>query len=282
VIFFGAAGLAAERLDLPGCCATNSQRYRTGGALLDTEALRRILILSKLDPEKIETLVERLEEPRKRYLFLKSLEKAIPANEIAKICTQVSKLSNKLLNVLSTDARGGTEVNLLLDKFGLQSANIYGMMYELYSAAYEAALFMRKGIEGSITAALKEYFEIDEKQVEKEIEDDNKTQSEMKDQPQPDEREIRSRVAAAVLLRSLVASKRKHGQTAETRLFLELRELFIDLGGSRAFSSKPLYRFVEACAKSIDEKIPIPSQPSFRKLLEKATRRGAIATELIE
>jgi len=186
---------------------------------LDTEALQRILILSKLDPEKIETLAERLEEPRKGYLFLKSLEKAIPANEIAKICTEVSKLTDKLLNVLSPDARGGIEVNFLLEKFGLESANIYGMLYELYSAAYDAALFMRKGIEGSITTVLKEHFEIDEKQVEKDIEEDNETQIEIKGQPQPDEREMRSRVAAAVLLSSLVASKRKHGQTAETRLF---------------------------------------------------------------
>ena len=251
---------------------------------MDTEALQRILILSKLDPEKIETLAERLEEPRKGYLFLKSLEKAIPANEIAKICTEVSKLTDKLLNVLSPDARGGIEVNFLLEKFGLESANIYGMLYEFYSAAYDAALFMRKGIEGSITTVLKEHFEIDEKQVEKDIEEDNETQIEIKGQPQPDEREMRSRVAAAVLLSSLVASKRKHGQTAETRLFLQLRELFIDLGGSTSFSSKPLYKFVEVCSKSIDEKIRIPSQPSFRKLLEKATRRGEerIAAELIE
>jgi hypothetical protein len=244
---------------------------------LDIESLRQILITGKLNPEKIETFGESLKEVSERYLFIKSLKKAVPANEIVQKCYSVSRLADKLLNVLSLDARGGIEVNLLLEKFGIDSGEMYATLYELYTAADEAALFMRKGIQGSITGALQEHFEFDEQAIEKELEEENKVQDEITDelQPQPDECEIRRRVAAAVLLSSLVASKRKHGQTAETKLFLKLRELFIDLGGSNALSSKSLYKFVKACSMTIDEKIRIPSQVSFWDLIKKATRRGA-------
>ena len=251
---------------------------------MDIDSLRQILITGKLNPEKIETFGERLKEASKRYLFVKTLEKAIPANEIVHKCHSVSKLADKLLNVLSLDARGGIEVNLLLEKFGIDSGKMYATLFELYGAADEAALFMRKGIQGSITGALQEHFEFDEQAIEKELEEENKDQVEITDepQPQPDECEIRNRAATAVLLRSLVASKRKHGQTVETKLFLELRELFIDLGGSNALGSINLYKFVKACSMTIDEKIRIPSQPSFRDLLKKAMRRRALTGVPIE
>jgi hypothetical protein len=251
---------------------------------LDIESLRQILITGKLNPEKIETFGESLKEAGEGYLFLKSLEKAIPADEIVHKCHSVSKLADKLLNVLSLDARGGIEVNFLLEKFGIDSGKMYATVYELYAAANEAALFMRKGIQGSIIEVLQEYFEFDEQAIEKELEEENEDQVEITDepQPQPDEYEVRRRVATAVLLSSLVASKRKHGQTAETKLFLGLRELFIHRGGSNALGSENLYKFVKACSMTFDEKIRIPSQPLFRDLLRKAMQSRALTGVPIE
>jgi hypothetical protein len=247
-----------------------------GGALLDDGKLQSIICTTKLDPQTIGTFTERLQEIGELYSFLKSLARTAPANEIAKKCDSVAMLTDKLLDILSLDSPGGIEVNLLLEKFGVESQETYGELFKLNGIAHEAADFMRKAMKGTIASALAEDFEYENDKIDKredlECEDEDSQENQSDDQL--DEQEIRRRIGAAVLIGSLVASKRKHRQTPETKLFLNLRELFVDLGGSPALSSKRLYKFIEACARAIDESIRIPSQASLYDLLKKATRRG--------
>jgi hypothetical protein len=235
------------------------------GAGLDTEALQRILISGKLNSNKIEILAEGLKEPRESYLFCKRLRKARPANEIAKMCINISKISQRLLKKL-TDTDGCFEICLLLEKFEVDTGQMVEMLTSLHFAANEAGEFMRKGVRDTIVSALDAHFE---KPDEEELEE-----CDQEIEIQPDEREIKNRIATAVLLSSLVASKEKNRETAETKLFLDLRQLFIDLGGTAALNSKILYQFVKTCATTIDEAISLPSHPSFRRLLEKAIRRA--------
>jgi hypothetical protein len=230
---------------------------------LDTEALERILAIGKLDTAKIEMLFKGLEEPRKGYLLLKSFRRAPPANEIAKICISISKITARLTKILDPDSRGAGQVNLLLERFGLEMPQTIETLHRLDFAAHEAAMFMRKGIK-DIAEAFEEHFgKCDEEEIEEE------------DGHQLGEHEIKELIPVMVLVSSLLASNRKHRhrEAPETKLFVELRELFINLGGSSALSSTNAYGFVKACAKTIDEEISIPSLPSFRKLLERAIRR---------
>jgi hypothetical protein len=66
----------------------------------------------------------------------------------------------------------------------------------------------------------------------------------------------------------------RRGEAPETALFLRLRDLYMELGGSKAIGSKgPLYRFVSACVDVIGGGISVPKPESFRILVMKAIKR---------
>jgi hypothetical protein len=60
----------------------------------------------------------------------------------------------------------------------------------------------------------------------------------------------------------------------ETTLFVDLRQVFIKLGGTEAIGSGgPLYKFVAASVKTIGDQISMPDPEPFRKLMTAAEKR---------
>jgi hypothetical protein len=77
-------------------------------------------------------------------------------------------------------------------------------------------------------------------------------------------------------IRSAKSRHEKNGreENPQTRLFLRLRELYMEFGGSSEIGSGgPLYRFVSACVDVIGGDISVPSKESFRLLMVKALKR---------
>jgi hypothetical protein len=75
--------------------------------------------------------------------------------------------------------------------------------------------------------------------------------------------------------------QKKKGRKEEpkTDLFVDLRQVFIKLGGAEAIGDNgPLYRFVSASVKQIDDQIEMPKPESFRKLMEEVAKRRSLSS----
>jgi hypothetical protein len=73
--------------------------------------------------------------------------------------------------------------------------------------------------------------------------------------------------------------KKGNKEQPKTGLFVDLRQVFISLGGTEAVSGHdgPLYRFVAAAVEHIDDQIKLDPQ-SFRKLMEKTAKRRGLTS----
>jgi hypothetical protein len=95
-------------------------------------------------------------------------------------------------------------------------------------------------------------------------------------------RRLRDAAGQAATVYPLYETRRRRGEGRETGLFISLRELYKELGGSnRIGSNGPLYRFVSACVDAMGTGISVPEPESFRILMMKAQRRrqrGAVKT----
>jgi hypothetical protein len=64
--------------------------------------------------------------------------------------------------------------------------------------------------------------------------------------------------------------RKRRGDDAETTLFIDLRNIYLGLGGKPGISDDgPLYRFAKACAELIDQSIILPQAQTLRKALNR-------------
>ena len=64
--------------------------------------------------------------------------------------------------------------------------------------------------------------------------------------------------------------RRVRGDDPETKLFMDLRDIYVGLSGNTGISEDgPLHRFANACAKLIDVTITLPQAQSLRKALKR-------------
>jgi hypothetical protein len=64
--------------------------------------------------------------------------------------------------------------------------------------------------------------------------------------------------------------RKRRGDDAETTLFIDLRNIYLGLGGKPGISDDgPLYRFAQACVELIDQSIILPQAQTLRKALNR-------------
>jgi hypothetical protein len=64
--------------------------------------------------------------------------------------------------------------------------------------------------------------------------------------------------------------RKVRGDDPETKLFMDLRDIYVGLSGNTGISEDgPLHRFAHACAKLIDVTITLPQAQSLRKALKR-------------
>jgi hypothetical protein len=147
------------------------------------------------------------------------------------------------------------EIKILLNEFGVDVGEAIDTLRRLDYAAREGCLLMR----------------------DRGDDHDNGLND---DDPRDDERqsqineEIERIISLHILATSMVMGEGGNRETLKTWLFLKLRDLFMNLGGTNSIGSGgPLYRFVTACTKMIDEEISMPKPETFRINMQRALRR---------
>jgi hypothetical protein len=216
--------------------------------LLEDEALRKILAAGgiKAHPDTLAELKVGLQIAYGLYLD-ESISRGTD-KEFIKFLTDTAKKASSLANDLDITSPSGCKFNVVLSKllFDIDIEKIIALLRRLEEAA--------NGVQSCLAGA----------------------------------EDIIGGVGAYYVLRPSmmpVKAQKKRGnkEYPETRLFLNLQQLFVKLGGGRGISDNgPLYKFTVACAAQIDgismlnherRGKMLGSGERFRTLMKEAKRR---------
>ena len=227
---------------------------------METEELQRILKSGGIEPVKTFELSKGLESAYRKHRIAVILGTVSSASKIANVCKKISTLASKLTKFVDQHSdESDMVIQILLSELGIDTGEMTLVLRRLDEAASEACAFLREpttNIDGEDSLALEDLADASpEDPADTSFED-----------------AVRDAVANAVLALSLTPRRGKK-ETTKTRLFLDLRDLFVSLGGTRAIGSGgPLYRFISACVGSIEE-ISMPEPEPFQILMIQALKR---------
>lgn len=213
---------------------------------MDVEALRGILKISGLQPDKLPILSDELESLHRLYQMSEILEQVTPSKkQLAKMCDEVSVAASKLSDLLDEYAH----LRMFFKEcLGLDTDKTEELLVDLDSAA--------RGL-----------YEILSGEQEKDHPDGGHGLRTI-------ENFSLEGVVAAGLISKSMAIARGRKESPKTFIFVRLRELFMRLGGTSDIGSGgPLYRFTKACSEAIDGEIQVPDPEPFRILMMAALKR---------
>jgi integrase len=236
---------------------------RDGLIKMETEVLQRILKSGGIEPVKSPELSDGLASAFRRHRIAVILETVSSAKQVSNTCVKISSLASKLTRLVDPHSgESDAVIETLLSDSGIDTGEMALILRRLDEAASEACTFMREpttNIDGEDSLPLEDL-------------SDAAPEEKVDASPEDEMDAVRDAVANAVLALSL-APRRGKKETPKTRLFLNLRDLFLSLGGSSAIGSGgPLYRFVSACVDSI-EGTAMPEPEPFRILMMQALKR---------
>jgi hypothetical protein len=213
---------------------------------VDVEALRGILKISGLQPDKLPILSDELESLHRLYQMSEILEQVIPSKkQLAKMCDEVSVAASKLSELLDEYAH----LRMFFKEcLGLNTDKTEELLIDLDSAA--------RGL-----------YEILSGEHEMDHPDGGHGLRTIENLS------LEGVVAGRIISKS-IAMARGRKESPKTLLFVRLRELFMGLGGTSDIGSGgPLYRFTKACSEAIDGEIQVPGPEPFRILMMAALKR---------
>jgi hypothetical protein len=241
---------AAEPRICPGSRAKKYE-HRIGVFIVDLEALSGILQTAGLQPEKLAILSYQLDRVHSRYEISKIMRRVTPAKKLTKVCNEISAATTILTTLLDQYA----ELTAFFKEFvELDTDKLVELLDVLDWGA-------RQG------------YEILSGKYEQDGPNDHD-----QDLQTIEPLSFEATVASRLIARSM-ATARGRREEPKTQLFVDLRELFMRLGGTNEIGSGgPLYRFTKACAEAIDREIQVPEPEPFRILMMAALKRRLVDT----
>jgi hypothetical protein len=215
------------------------------------DLLRKILAFGRIgiDPEKLGTLSDGIGQACRQYLQSRHLRKITSAKRLIRLLTDICRSATKLEGRFLPISQSSVEIHYILGQLGVNTDEAVEMLRRLNRAADEACAFFKCIDVGRIDASF---------------------------QSRTENLDFFLQLAAGPPRRA----NKRNKQTSETGLFVELRDLFIRLGGGTAIGKGgPLYRFVAGSVETIndqmaaDDQISMPEPEPFRKLMAAAEKR---------
>jgi hypothetical protein len=214
--------------------------------LLEDGALRKILAVGRIEtcPDTLAELSVGLDFARDLYLRNKVARRRPSAKEFTKLLSDISAAASRLADYIDIrSSPAGSIIEIVLSEVffddgchGIDTEKTTALLRRLEQTANEArSLLPGVGAGGADIGPNEWVLAISEKEKAKE---------------------------------------KGNREQPETTLFVDLRQLFIKLGGTEAIGrGGPLYKFVAACVKTIDDQISMLDPEPFRKLMTAAEKR---------
>jgi len=223
------------------------------------QVLRAILEIGGIEDKQLAIFADGLAKVYCDYEIATLLDCISPARKIANICGRISVLAAKLIELVDENSACGGEIQALLGPLGVNTRVVSSMLHRLDFAASGACRFMRTPDDDLDSAG-----------------DDPDTDGPDTDGDGPhshgDESSLEDLGSRVVISVSRVLKRGKR-EAPRTWLFINLRELFVSLGGTTAIGSGgPLYRFVSACVENFGG-VLMPGPEPFRILMMNALKR---------
>lgn len=254
--------------------ATGVETYAVTRGLLKTydttepieeSVFRKILESNGFDANELSLsiLSEGIQLASRFYRILHIIQALTPPEKLLKLFSDISTKSTQLLKILDQNSSSGLEVAIFLRLGGVRIDKAVEMISLLGTAAHKArakicdckydSLTMFEGEKGPDFDPIPTSWELTS-----------------------EEKTVLMELVFSVMLAAPLKSSSGRKEAPETRLYIVLRELFLDLGGTRQIGSgTELYKFVTACVKLINEEIVMPEPEPFRILMMQALPRHA-------
>ena len=232
------------------------------------QVLQTILEIGGIEDKQLAIFADGLAKVYDDYEIATLLNCITPARRIANICGRISVLAAKLMELLDENSASGGEIQVLLGALGVNTREVSSMLHRLDFAASGACRFMRTPDDDRDSDGDDADTDGDDPDTDGDGPDTDGDGSHSDgDESSLEDLGIKVVISGS---RGLTRGKR---EAPRTRLFINLRDLFVSLGGTTAIGSGgPLYRFVSACVENFGG-VLMPKPEPFRILMMNALKR---------